>query len=329
TYWYPGVFSAIRILKESFPGIPVILGGIYATLCRDHAVRYSGAHHIISGEGEIAVLKTLTELWGADPGFVPDMDDLDSLPRPLFDLVEPMRYVSIQTTRGCPYRCSYCASHLLNRGLRRRNPVRVADEIDFWVKEQDIADFALYDDALLHDAERHAVPLMREVVKRELSIRFHCPNALHARCISQEVALLMRQSGFTTIRLGLETSDLRRQVSSGAKVTNDEFLRAIDCLTRSGFDQGDVGVYILCGLPGQEAGEVMDAVEFVKKAGARPMIAEFSPLPGTGEWEHACRSSRYDLAGDPIFQNNTILPCAWEGLTFEMYREIKEAAQQV
>ncbi|MFA5110228.1 MAG: hypothetical protein WC443_02365, partial [Desulfobaccales bacterium] len=33
TYWYPGVAAAIRMAKEQFPGVPVILGGIYATLC--------------------------------------------------------------------------------------------------------------------------------------------------------------------------------------------------------------------------------------------------------------------------------------------------------
>ncbi len=328
TYWYPGVFSAIRLLRDAFPGIPVILGGIYASLCRDHAVRYSCAHHVISGEGELAVLSLLTDLWGVGPGFVPDMHDLDSLPLPAFDLLDPLRYVCIQTTRGCPYRCSYCASHILCRDLRRRNPSCVAEEIRFWVKEHGVPDFALYDDAFLHDAERHAIPVLKEIAKRGLPVRFHCPNALHARCISREVAILMRKCGFATIRLGLETSDIRRQVSSGAKVTNDEFLRAMDNLSRADFDPGDVGVYILCGLPGQEAREVMDALEFVKEAGARPLIAEFSPLPGTGEWERACSSSRYDLEADPIFQNNTLLPCAWEGLTFEMYKEIKEAARQ-
>jgi radical SAM superfamily enzyme YgiQ (UPF0313 family) len=328
TYWYPGVFSAIKLLRKAYPGTPVILGGIYASLCRDHAARFSGAHHVISGEGELSVLSTLTELWGKAPVYVPDMGDLDTLPYPLFDLVDPLKYVCIQTSRGCPYRCTYCASQLLYGGLRRRDPVRVADEISFWVREHGVSDFAFYDDALLQDAARYAEPLMREVLKRALQVRFHCPNALHARGVTRETSLLMKQCGFSTIRLGLETSDAARQLSSGGKVTNDEFFRAMENLSRAGFAPGDVGVYILCGLPGQEAGEVMAAVRFVKESGARPMIAEYSPLPGTGEWEKALSSSRYDLAMDPIFQNNTILPCAWEGLTLDMYREIRSEAQQ-
>jgi radical SAM superfamily enzyme YgiQ (UPF0313 family) len=37
TYWYPGVFDVISIIKHVYPGIPIILGGIYVTLCPEHA----------------------------------------------------------------------------------------------------------------------------------------------------------------------------------------------------------------------------------------------------------------------------------------------------
>jgi hypothetical protein len=43
TYWYPGVHEIISIIKKRFPHVPVFLGGIYATLCKEHAQNYSGA----------------------------------------------------------------------------------------------------------------------------------------------------------------------------------------------------------------------------------------------------------------------------------------------
>jgi hypothetical protein len=137
----------------------------------------------------------------------------------------------------------------------------------------------------------------------------------------------MKESAFSTIRLGLETSDPCRQKQTGAKVTNDDFLRAMGHLSDGGFDPKEIGAYILCGLPGQTAREVLEAVRFAKEAGARPLIAEYSPLPGTAEWERACRASRYPLADDPLFHNNSLLPCAWEGLTFEDYRLIRKEAR--
>ncbi|MFY9398694.1 MAG: radical SAM protein [Desulfomonilia bacterium] len=327
TYWYPGVFEAIRCVREAFGRVPVLLGGIYATLCRDHALRHSGADMVIGGEGELKVLHALCGLWGTSPGYTPDPCDPDSLPYPLFDLVDPLRYVCIQTSRGCPFRCAYCVSHLLNPAMHRRDPIRVADEIEYWSSSRGVMDFALYDDAFLFQSEKLALPLMREVMARGLNVRFHCPNALHARYLSREAARAMKASGFTTIRLGLETADEEIQRRTGGKVTRREFLEALEHLLSAGFDLSDVGVYILCGLPGQRAEQVMEDEEFVRGTGARPVIAEYSPLPGTALWEDACRVSRYPLADDPIFHNNTLLPCAWEGLDFSMYREIRHAAR--
>ncbi len=56
TYWYPGVFEAVKKVKLLFPGIPVILGGIYASLCAQHAKKFSGADYVIEGRGELKVL---------------------------------------------------------------------------------------------------------------------------------------------------------------------------------------------------------------------------------------------------------------------------------
>ncbi len=69
-----------------------------------------------------------------------------------------------------------------------------------------LKDIAFYDDALLTSAESHFVPLMEEVCRSGLDVRFHCPNGLHIRGSSPAVARLLRQSGFKTIRLGLETA---------------------------------------------------------------------------------------------------------------------------
>ena len=41
TYWYPGVFEAIKIIRDIMPGVPILLGGKYATLCQDHALTFS------------------------------------------------------------------------------------------------------------------------------------------------------------------------------------------------------------------------------------------------------------------------------------------------
>jgi radical SAM superfamily enzyme YgiQ (UPF0313 family) len=323
TYWYPGVFEAIRLVKAAFPSTPVILGGVYATLCRAHAAAYAGADHLIAGEGELELLKLLASLWGEEPQYVPDLKDLDTLDYPAWDLEPDLRYTCILTSRGCPYRCTYCAAHVMTPGLRRRDPIKVADEIGY-CKSLGLKDFAFYDDALLIEPEVYAVPLLQTLVERGLHLRFHCPNALHARAINPELAELLRAAGFVTIRLGLETSDPGRQRQTGGKITTCEFEQAVQNLKQAGYAPRDIGVYLLCGLPHQDADEVREAIQLVRDYGARPLLAEYSPIPGTGLWEEAVRLSRYPLAEEPLFQNNTLLPCAWSGFTSDMYQELKQ-----
>jgi len=180
---------------------------------------------------------------------------------------------------------------------------------------------------LLAQSESFAAPLFKEIIRRGLKVRFHCPNALHAHSITPDLAQLIRDAGFITIRLGLETSDPVRQIATGNKVTTTEFLGAVQCLRQAGYAGKDIGVYLLCGLPGQEAGEVAETIRLVCESGARPILAEYSPIPHTGLWDQAVKLSPYPLAQEPLFHNNTILPCEWTGFTYASYQELKQACR--
>lgn len=327
TYWYPGVFEVIRIVRETLGGVPIVLGGNYVTLCPSHASENSGADFTIAGEGERNIPDLLKDIFGNYPEFLPDFDDLDSYPRPAFDLMPTRDHISILTSKGCPYRCTYCASHLLNSSFRIRDPVNVVDEIEDWNNLLGVKNFSFYDDALLVDPEARAVPMFKEIIRRRLACNFHCPNGMHLREVTAEIGKLMFRAGFKTIRFGLETSNVKRQIETGGKVTNEELKEAVSHLKEAGYRSSDIGIYILCGLPGQSASEVRESINLVGSYGAKPIIAEFSPIPGTPIWEKAVRSSKYDITGDPLFHNNSLLPCQGEQLTYEMYRELKTLAR--
>ncbi|MEA1970731.1 MAG: cobalamin B12-binding domain-containing protein, partial [Thermodesulfobacteriota bacterium] len=100
TYWYPGVFEAIDILRRVIPKVPIVLGGNYATLCGDHAAEHSGADIVVNGEGEKALPEVLKDLFNDTPQFLPDKDDLDSYPYPAFELLSRMDHVPVMTSRG-------------------------------------------------------------------------------------------------------------------------------------------------------------------------------------------------------------------------------------
>lgn len=329
TYWYPGVMDAMKIVREVFPDAPIIIGGTYVTLCPLHAVTL-GADYVLSGHAERKVLGLLHDLTGTEVPLLPDNDNLDALPYPAFDLLSERGYVCIQTSRGCPFRCSYCASHLLDQGISRQSPQRVVREIEHWVREYGIRNIVFYDDALLFDPEEHIMPILDGVLERGLEgISLHTPNGLHARFVTRELAQLMFRAGFKTIRLGYETANTVRQDLTGGKVRDEELEMALHHFAEAGFSAADLGVYILTGLPGQHVKEVEASIHRVASLGGVPVLAEFSPIPGTPVWEEAVHYSRFALEHDPLFHNNSIFPCAWEHFTWQDHLDIKGIANTV
>ena len=323
TYWYPGVIALIEIVREMLPEVPVVLGGIYATLCYDHAVNNAGADYVLCGESEAAVI----ELVGRLTGFAAEQrafaDDPETYPYPAFDLQSNITYVPILTGRGCPFRCAYCASGFLNPTLRRRSPRHVVEEIAYWHKKYSVVDFAFYDDALLIDANRHIIPILEGVLARGLDVRFHTPNALHIRPLSRDVARLLFRAGFKTIRLGLETASFNDRKAMDSKVGPGEFQQAVDHLKGAGFKGEAIGAYLLCGLPSQAFAELEASVKMVKSCGVRPILTQYSPIPHTALWPEAVKSSRYDLDSDPIFHNNSISPCRKEPFSWDKISYLK------
>jgi radical SAM superfamily enzyme YgiQ (UPF0313 family) len=323
TYWYPGVLESIRLVKKHFSDVPVVLGGIYATLCHEHAVRRSGADHVLSGPGENRILHLLEKLTGHSSKKPSHTVEVNTLPWPAFDLLPHLQYVCILTSRGCPFHCPYCASDLLFPKFVRRDPIEVVDELEHWHQKYSNVNVAFYDDALLLDPGKHILVLLNEVRRRGLPLQFHTPNGVHVSGLTEEVCESLFLSGFKTLRLGLETTDHQRQHQLGDKVKPGAFSTAMENLTRAGFQADQIGIYLLCGLPGQELVEVAESIRMVRDLGARPYLAEYSPIPGTPLWSEALRSSPFDLVNEPLYHNNSILPCRSEQFGLEELQQLK------
>ncbi len=337
TYWYPGVAAAIRLARQAFPEAPVSMGGIYATLCPEHAQEHSGADLVVTGPGEGVIVSILANLEafpsskgparlaGPSIGCGPcESAGLDSLPYPALHLLPHLSYIPILTSRGCPLACDYCASRLLQPDYRRRPALAVVEELLHWQERLGLMDVAFYDDALLLEAEDHLLVILAELARRGRSFRFHTPNGLQARLITREVARGLRRAPFATLRLGVETTAL----GAGRldhKLQAGDLEAALANLHEAGFRPEEIGVYLLVGLPQQEDAEVAASIRRVKELGANPVLALYSPIPGTALWPQAVKSSRYDLAADPLFHNNSLFPC-WSQFSPERYTRLKRLA---
>jgi radical SAM superfamily enzyme YgiQ (UPF0313 family) len=327
TYWYPGAFAVIRIIREVFAAVPILLGGVYASLCSEHARKYAGADRVVSGQADQAAVEVLADITGfsRSHSYVPGR--LDTYPYPCLDLQRVISYVPILTGRGCPYRCAYCASSYLNPDGVRRSPEHVVEEMTYWHERYGVMDFAFYDDALLLGPQDHIMPILEGLIRRDIRLRLHTPNALHIRPLNKEVATLLRRAGFKTVRLGLETAFFEHRETLDHKVGPAEFERAAGNLKQAGFTGDELGAYLLFGLPGQDMGQLEASIRIVKANGIRPILAQYSPIPHTELWDEAVKVSRYDLETDPIFHNNSIFPCQETPFSWDTVSRLKALTQ--
>ncbi len=316
TYWYPGVKKAIELLKELFPQTPIILGGIYATLCHEHAKKHSGADYVYYGRIDYR-FDELLKIYGFDL-----LRKSKKIPYYEMNLYKRLNFAPLITSYGCPFNCSYCASRIIYGGFSKRDIEEVYKEIED-LYNLGIRDFAFYDDALLVDSEHYLKPLLRWVSKKYNDIRFHTPNGLHARFIDDEIAILFSKSGFKTIRLSLETVEPSRQLETGNKVSNDDFIKAVECLKKQGFTKKELGVYLMYGLPGQPLEEVYEGIEFLKSLNVRINLAEFSPIPGTESWSFLIKKGIISENLDPILTNNSVYSYLFSGYSREKILEMK------
>ncbi len=308
TYWYPGAAEAVQMARDIWPNIPIVLGGIYATLCPEHAAGL-GADLVLGGRMEDpAVWGRLWRLAGLEAPPLPGSAGLDMA----LDLYGDPGFSVIMGSRGCPFNCTYCASRSLYPGFRQ---ARVEDLLASVQREyaRGVRDFAFYDDALLVSPENWLWPLLDWFEGRQA--RLHTPNAMHVRYLTPEVCARLRRAGFRTIRLGLETEDFehRRDV----KLSRDEWGAGIAALREAGFGESEVGAYILFGLPDQEPSEVERTISLARAWGVRPELAHYTPIPSSSLFERACEVSPWPLRSEPLCQNNSIWPCVDGGYSRE------------
>ncbi len=311
TYWYPGVFYAIKILKEVYPDVKVILGGPYATLARKHAVEKSGADIVIKN----FELQKAADMLG--PGI--DFSFRNILDSQIdYSSYHGTGYAVLRLSLGCPFDCSYCAQKKLSPPFMLKDPDKALEEYVF-LSNKGIKIFAFYDDALLYDSvyfERY----VKNIISRNDRSVFFTPNGLHARFLSPGIAVLMKKAGFVEPVLSLETAQEDESRKWHNKVTRSEIETAVNNLKYAGYGKGEYMVYLMLGVPGSSIENVSEDIEFVHSLGAKISLSEFSPIPGTAMGEGSGAAME-----EPLLQNNSVFP-SFNISEWEKVRAVKEKA---
>jgi len=309
TYWYPGVQEVIEDVRSTWPGEKIILGGNYVTLCGRHA-QGLGADFLVQGTN-------LEPLWQY-LNIKPDLEHT-----PFWEGYDKLNVGVLKLSDGCPFNCTYCSVPKVYGRFKTRPLERSLAELRLLCR-LGVENIAFYDDALLFEPEKALIPFLDEVLKRDINVSFHSPNALNARFVTSELAGLMVRAGFKTFYLGFESASLQWQRRTGSKVSSDELAQAVKHLIAAGVDPRNITAYQILGHPHIGIQQLEASMHFVNVLGIRGMLADFSPIPGTPDGEF-CR--KWVDIDEPLFHNKTAFPIVLLG--FDETNRLKDLQRKL
>lgn len=215
------------------------------------------------------------------------LSNLDSLPFPLRNFTDPRRYWDISffgqptawilASRGCPFRCRFCAKNALHgTTVRVRSPRLVVDEIAAIQDASGISNFVFFDETFNFNDD-FCVGICDEIIRRRIRIRWWC--AARPDLVTATAARRMRESGCREMRFGIESADDRILAFLNKDTTVAAMQRGIALTHAAGIN---VSLQCIFGTPGETAETIARTLRFVRAM--RPLYVSFNlltPLPGS------------------------------------------------
>ena len=347
TYWYPALEYTAKFLKKKFPDVPIVLGGIYATLLPEHAKSLEGIDYVVAGS-DLSAHQSRTDVDSGRCGISPHdevpytrvatpavcsqlseiLNRKIQVPQyyiyPEYSLLSDTSSLVIETSRGCPFNCSYCGSKLFNKRFIQRKPYEVVEEIEFYLKNYGVKDIAFYDDALLVNPDKHIIPILDGILEKKIRVNFHTPNGLHVRFIDENLARKLKDANFKTITLSFETINPLRQKNTGGKVTTEEFKKAVENLKGAGYSGKDIGVYLMVGMPHQKQEEVEEGIEFLHDLKIHIYLVTYSLVPNTKDEKMLKKEGIISENLDPLWHNDTIFMLLEKNFSLSSIKKLRD-----
>ena len=292
TFEAPSLYQIAHLVKQTGK-IPVVAGGPHATSVPREVMNNKDIDVAVIGEGEIT-FKELLDAWetGKDLNTVDGLvyrdndgirinkprayiDNLDDLPFPAWDMAELKKYINIysingirfrsymvlQTSRGCPFRCTYC-HNIFGKTFRARSAENVLAEMEMLINDYGIHDFIFLDDIPNLEKERIKA-ILQQMISRGWETRLYFTNGVRADMLDDEVIHLMKQAGTIEIAVAVETVSPRLQKMVKKNLNLEKVARMIDvCVDQGMFVTG----FFMLGFPTETEAELRATVNFACKS---------------------------------------------------------------
>ncbi len=286
--------------------IPVIVGGVHISAIPTSLSEDMDVGCI--GEGEKTIIE-LIELFLKGNGF-PEMElkkiqgicykknnqifltesrkpieNMDNISLPARDLLKIDKHSYIFSSRGCPYRCVFCASSRYWEKTRWFSAEYLVSEIKELVEKYNVDLISLFDDIFILDKER--IKEIVSLLKKEKfygKIKFTC--SVRTNLLNEDIAKLLKEMGVVSVGMGLESGCERiLKYLKGENISVKDNINAIKILKK--YDIAANASFII-GSPDETKEEMLETYNFIKN---NPLdlvdIYILTPLPGTPVWEYA------------------------------------------
>lgn len=301
--------TIMDIIREILPHVPVTFGGPWPSANPEEAINIFGADFVVLGEGELVFPELIDAInKGRSTESIPGIasmfdshvkvnsrrqlteDELNKLPFPSWELlnhkgyakmfsnagVGRRPYMTIITSRGCPFQCIYC-HQTLGKIFRKRSAESVLAEMTALRFQYGFKEFEIVDDCFNLDRER-MYAILTGIRDKIGDVKLHFPNGLRTDILEPEDMSLFKQAGTASAMFAIETSSPRLQKMIRKNMNIDKAVIAMNAAVKAGiFSTG----YFMIGFPTETYQEASGTVEFAARSTLHRAFF-YNPTPFSG-----------------------------------------------
>lgn len=333
--------------------LPTICGGVHTSLYPEEIISFDGIDMVCRGEGEYPMLDLANDpgrtdiknTWVKKKGEIirnplrPLITSLDDLPYPDYDLFDPQQILkdrngdfAILASRGCPFNCSYCCNHALQKVyegkgkyLRMQSVDYILGNIASLTAQYPIKHLTFADDVF--GLSREWALEFCEKYPEKFNLEFECN--VRSDMVNDELLTNLKKAHCTKIDMGVEVGNekLRTEILH-RKMTNEQIINAFDSARKFGIK---TLAYNMIGLPYETPDMICETINLNKRlAPSQVAVFFFYPYPGTELYE-VCKkegflSARHaeSYVSESVLELSTVTAKELQELYTEFYKYVIE-----